>query len=151
MIDFYQRWHHTATYVYSSRDESWRLIVDAANMSSSLALMLKLGNEYASDESVLRDYRRFGQIWTIFASVELKIFETVIAFLNNRISCITVTIIQLFSPISPQTFWGLNQALGGAKARLAPPSRNRHCCSVRPTGLATAMAYSTLSSSNSCH
>jgi len=40
-------------------------IVDAANTSSSRALMLKLGNEYASDKSVLRDYRRFGQIWPI--------------------------------------------------------------------------------------
>jgi len=70
---------------------------------------------------------KFRSIWTNFASVELKIFETVIAFLNNRISCIAVTIIQFFSQISPHTFvffWeGLNQALGGAKARLAPPRR----------------------------
>ena len=32
----------------------------------------------------------FDQISTIFAFVELKIFETVIAFLNNRISYIAV-------------------------------------------------------------
>jgi len=69
--------------------------------------MLKLGNEYASDEFVYRDYRKFSQIWTIFASVELKIFDTVIAFLNNRIKCFAVTIIQFFSPISPQIFGGL--------------------------------------------
>jgi len=59
--------------------------------------------------------KRFGQIWTIFASVEVKIFDTVIAFLNNRISCIAVTIIQFFSPISPHTFWGAKSSFGGLK------------------------------------
>jgi len=77
---------------------------------------------------------------TIFASVELKIFENVIAFLNNRISCIVVTIIQLFSPISPQTVWGAKSSFGGAKARLAPPveppllladAYMRRCCYFR--------------------
>ena len=36
--------------------------------------------------------RRFGQISTIFASIEWKIFETIIAFLNNCINSIAVTL-----------------------------------------------------------
>ena len=66
-----------------------------------------------------KDYRRFGQISTIFASVELKIFETVIAFLNNRISCIAVTIVQFLPQLARKLF-------GGAKARLAPVEPPMH-------------------------